>query len=178
MLVNVKYYDVSGIVNSCLAHLILVVLRFLVLTLRENKYFAADSTKDVGYNKLTPEEEKVIMRKGTEAPFIGEYDNFFEEGTFICKRCNAPLFSSKSKFDAGCGWPAFDDTLSDAVRRVPDPDGLRTEIECGNCGAHLGHEFVGERLTAKDTRECVNSISIRFIPKDRELPKVIHGQRQ
>jgi peptide-methionine (R)-S-oxide reductase len=175
VLVNVKYYDVSRTVSSCSAHLILVVPHFLVLALSENKYFAADSTKDVGYNTLTPEEEKVIMRKGTEAPFIGEYDNFFEEGTFICKRCNAPLFSSKSKFDAGCGWPAFDDTLSDAVRRVPDPDGLRTEIECGNCGAHLGHEFVGERLTAKDTRECVNSISIRFIPKARELPKVIHG---
>jgi peptide-methionine (R)-S-oxide reductase len=129
----------------------------------------------VSYNKLTPEEEKVIVRKGTEAPFIGEYDNFFEEGTFICKRCNAPLFSSKSKFDAGCGWPAFDDTLSDAVRRVPDPDGVRIEIECGNCSAHLGHEFVGERLTDKNTRECVNSISIRFIPKDKELPKVVHA---
>jgi len=108
-----------------------------------NKYFTIRRTHGVSYNKLTPEEEKVIVHKGTEAPFIGEYDNFFEEGTFICKRCNAPLFSSKSKFDAGCGWPAFDDTLAGSVRRVPDPDGNRTEIECATCGAHLGHEFVG-----------------------------------
>ena len=131
----------------------------------------------MSYNKLTPEEEKIIVHKGTEVPFIGEYDNFFQEGTFICKRCNAPLFSSKSKFDAGCGWPAFDDTLAGSVRRVPDPDGNRTEIECATCGAHLGHEFVGERLTAKNTRECVNSISIQFVPKEMELPKIIHEQQ-
>jgi peptide-methionine (R)-S-oxide reductase len=142
-----------------------------------NKYFTIRRTHGVSYNKLTPEEEKVIVHKGTEAPFIGEYDNFFEEGTFICKRCNAPLFSSKSKFDAGCGWPAFDDTLACSVRRVPDPDGNRTEIECATCGAHLGHEFVGERLTAKNTRECVNSISIQFVPKEMELPKIIHEQQ-
>jgi peptide-methionine (R)-S-oxide reductase len=142
-----------------------------------NKYFTIRRTHGVSYNKLTPEEEKVIVHKGTEAPFIGEYDNFFEEGTFICKRCNAPLFSSKSKFDAGCGWPAFDDTLAGSVRRVPDPDGNRTEIECATCGAHLGHEFVGERLTAKNTRECVNSISIQFVPKEMELPKIIHEQQ-
>jgi peptide-methionine (R)-S-oxide reductase len=132
----------------------------------------------VSYNKLTPEEEKIIVHKETEVPFIGEYDNFFQEGTFICKRCNAPLFSSKSKFDAGCGWPAFDDTLTGGVHRVPDPDGIRTEIECATCGAHLGHEFVGERLTAKNTRECVNSTSIRFVPKEKELPKIIHEQQR
>lgn len=132
----------------------------------------------MSYNKLTPEEEKIIVHKGTEVPFIGEYDNFFQEGTFICKRCNAPLFSSKSKFDAGCGWPAFDDILTGAVHRVPDPDGIRTEIECATCGAHLGHEFVGERLTAKNTRECVNSTSIRFVPKEKELPKIIHEQQR
>jgi peptide-methionine (R)-S-oxide reductase len=144
----------------------------------KNKYFTIRCTYGVSYNKLTPEEEKVIVHKGTEAPFIGEYDNFFEEGTFICKRCNAPLFSSKSKFDAGCGWPAFDDTLAGAVHRVPDPDGIRTEIECATCGAHLGHEFVGERLTAKNTRECVNSVSMRFVPKKMELPKIIHEQQR
>ena len=132
----------------------------------------------MSYNKLTPEEEKIIVHKGTEVPFIGEYDNFFQEGTFICKRCNAPLFSSKSKFDAGCGWPAFDDILTGAVHGVPDPDGIRTEIECATCGAHLGHEFVGERLTAKNTRECVNSTSIRFVPKEKELPKIIHEQQR
>ena len=144
----------------------------------KNKYFTIRCTYGVSYNKLTPEEEKVIVHKGTEAPFIGEYDNFFEEGTFICKRCNAPLFSSKSKFDAGCGWPAFDDNLAGAVHRVPDPDGIRTEIECATCGAHLGHEFVGERLTAKNTRECVNSVSMRFVPKKMELPKIIHEQQR
>lgn len=119
----------------------------------------------MGYNKLTPEEERVIVHKGTEYPFSGEYDNFYKQGTYVCRRCNEPLFSSESKFDAGCGWPAFDDSFPGAVRRLPDPDGMRTEIECAKCGAHLGHEFVGERMTAKDTRECVNSLSIRFVPE-------------
>jgi peptide-methionine (R)-S-oxide reductase len=128
----------------------------------------------MNYNKLTPEQQRVIENKATEAPFIGEYDNFYEDGTFICRKCNAPLFSSKSKFDAGCGWPSFDENLPDAIRRVADPDGIRTEIECTNCGAHLGHEFVGEGLTHKNTRECVNSLSIVFIPKGKEVPKTIH----
>jgi peptide-methionine (R)-S-oxide reductase len=129
----------------------------------------------MNYNKLTPDEERVIIDKATEAPFSGEYDNFYQDGTFICRRCNAPLFSSKSKFDAGCGWPSFDDEyLPNAIKRVPDPDGIRTEIQCANCGAHLGHEFVGEHLTDNNTRECVNSLSILFIPKEKELPKTIH----
>ena len=130
----------------------------------------------MNYNKLTPIEERVIVHKGTEAPFTGEYDNFYKEGTFICRRCNFPLFSSKSKFDAGCGWPSFDENFPRAVKRVRDPDGIRTEIECANCGAHLGHEFVGEHLTDKNTRECVNSLSIRFIHKAMELPDIIHEQ--
>lgn len=117
------------------------------------------------YDKLTPEEERVIVHKGTEYPFSGEYDNFYKEGIYVCRRCNEPLFSSQSKFDAGCGWPAFDDSFPGAIKRLPDPDGMRTEIECAKCGAHLGHEFVGERLTAKNTRECVNSLSIRFVPR-------------
>jgi peptide-methionine (R)-S-oxide reductase len=129
----------------------------------------------MNYNKLTSEEEKVIEYKWTEPPFTGEYDIFEEEGTYICKRCNAPLFSSKSKFDAGCGWPSFDDSLPNAIKREPDPDGIRVEIECANCNAHLGHEFVGEHLTPKNTRECVNSLSIRFIPNEKELPRTIHG---
>ncbi len=128
----------------------------------------------MNYNKLTSEEEKIIVDKATEYPFTGEYDDFYEDGTYICRRCNAPLFSSKSKFSSGCGWPSFDETLPGAVKRLLDPDGMRTEIECSNCGAHLGHEFVGERLTDKNTRECVNSLSIRFIPKEKELPKTIH----
>jgi peptide-methionine (R)-S-oxide reductase len=125
----------------------------------------------MNYNKLNPEEERVIIGKATEPPFTGEYDNFYEDGTFICRRCNMPLFSSKSKFDSGCGWPSFDEYFPHAIKHVPDPDGIRTEIECANCNAHLGHEFLGEQLTDKNTRECVNSLSIRFIPKDKELPK-------
>ncbi|SRR5258708_4935610 len=125
-------------------------------------------------NKLTREEERVILGKGTEAPFSGEYDDFYEDGTFLCRRCNAPLFSAKSKFDAGCGWPAFDENYPDAVKRVPDADGQRTEIQCANCGAHLGHVFTGERLTAKNTRHCVNSLSIRFFPKGQALPETLH----
>ena len=126
-------------------------------------------------NKLTSAEERVIVHKGTERPFTGEYDDFYQAGTYICRRCNAPLFSSQSKFDAGCGWPAFDASYPDALKCLRDPDGYRTEIECANCGAHLGHEFVGERLTAQNTRECVNSLSIRFVPEGKELPPTIHG---
>lgn len=129
----------------------------------------------MAYNALTPEETHVIMGKGTEAPFSGEYDNFHEEGTFICRRCNAPLFSSKAKFDAGCGWPSFDENFPDAVKRLPDPDGQRTEIACANCQAHLGHVFMGEHETEKNTRHCVNSLSIRFIKSGEPLPEVKHG---
>jgi peptide-methionine (R)-S-oxide reductase len=128
----------------------------------------------MNYNKLTPEQERVIIHKSTEPPFTGEYDNFYEDGVFICRRCNAPLFSSKSKFDAGCGWPSFDESFPNAIKRVSDPDEIRTEIQCANCGGHLGHEFLGEYLTDKNTRECVNSLSIRFVKKGKELPKIIH----
>jgi peptide-methionine (R)-S-oxide reductase len=128
----------------------------------------------LNYNKLTPDEERVLVDKTTEPPFTGVYDNFYEDGTFICRRCNTPLFSSKSKFDSGCGWPSFDEYFPNAVKRVPDPDGIRTEIECSNCNAHLGHEFLGEQLTDKNTRECVNSLSIRFVPRGKELPERIH----
>ena len=127
----------------------------------------------MAYNTLTPKEKKVIEDKGTETPFTGEYDSFFQDGIFICRRCNSPLFSSKAKFDAGCGWPSFDENFPNAVKRIPDPDGVRTEIECAHCGAHLGHVFTGEHFTDKDTRHCVNSISIRFIPKETDLPKVL-----
>lgn len=115
-------------------------------------------------NKLTKEEERVIVHKGTEAPFSGEYDDKHDPGTYACKRCGAPLYRSEDKFDARCGWPSFDQEIRGAVKRLPDPDGARTEIECSRCGAHLGHVFEGEGFTHRNTRHCVNSISLKFIP--------------
>ncbi len=139
------------------------------------KFSQKSKIQNMSYNKLTPQEEAVIVDKGTEAPFTGEYDDFYEDGVFVCRRCNAPLFSSEAKFDAGCGWPAFDAEYPNSLKRVLDPEGERTEIRCANCGAHLGHEFTDEHLTDKNVRECVNSLSIKFIPKGQKLPKVLEG---
>ncbi len=118
------------------------------------------------FNELTQNERHVIESKGTEPPFTGEYDDFYEAGTYTCRRCNAELYRSVDKFDAHCGWPAFDDEIPGAVRQLPDPDGHRIEIECASCGGHLGHVFLGERITTKNTRHCVNSLSMRFIPAE------------
>ena len=115
------------------------------------------------WNELTTDEKRVILNKGTEYPNTGEYNSFYETGTFVCRQCEAPLYRSESKFNSGCGWPSFDDQIAKNVTHVLDADGRRTEIICANCQGHLGHVFFGERFTEKDTRHCVNSISMKFI---------------
>ncbi len=122
------------------------------------------SQEKLPYNNLTKAESYVINDKGTEAPFTGKYTDFKGKGTYICRKCGAALYYSSAKFDSDCGWPSFDDEIPGAIKRMPDPDGIRTEIECANCGAHLGHVFTGEHLTAKNVRYCVNSISMDFVP--------------
>lgn len=119
------------------------------------------------FKKLTEFEEYVIVKKGTERPFTGEYYKNEERGTYVCKQCGAALYRSSNKFDAHCGWPSFDDEIKGAVTKTPDADGRRTEITCSNCGGHLGHVFYGEQFTNKNTRHCVNSVSLVFVPADK-----------
>ena len=127
----------------------------------------------VKYNNLNYEEKRVILQKGTEQPFTGEHEDNWDKGTFLCRRCNAPLYRSGDKFNARCGWPSFDDAIKGAVKRTPDGDGRRTEITCNNCGGHLGHVFLNEGMTPKNTRHCVNSVSMSFVEAGDELPPLI-----
>jgi methionine-R-sulfoxide reductase len=125
------------------------------------------------YNKLNDYEKKVILEKATDRPYTGEYTDNKKTGTYICRQCNNPLYESKDKFDSHCGWPSFDDEIKGSVKQIPDADGMRTEIVCNNCQGHLGHVFMGEGFTNKNTRHCVNSTSMVFVEVGKELPAVI-----
>lgn len=149
-----------------MTNFIKTILLLIVAITFSNCTMAQEEKKEVKLNTLTEEEKRVIINKGTEWAFTGEYTNHKAKGFYICKQCNYPLYTSENKFESHCGWPSFDDEIHGHVKRIPDADGTRTEIVCARCDGHLGHVFIGEGFTPKNTRHCVNSISLKFVTKE------------
>jgi peptide methionine sulfoxide reductase msrA/msrB len=140
------------------------ILSYLLITNLFAMGSESFSQEKISYNDLTKAESNVIIDKGTELPFTGKFTKYKDQGTYVCKRCGVALYNSTAKFDSDCGWPSFDDEIKGSVIKIPDADGMRTEIICASCGAHLGHVFTGEHFTSKNVRHCVNSVSLDFVP--------------